>query len=103
MCFRFFSENIVVFEPQGLLGKGYWPYCDYDNSTYKIGDGAPEYVPMSTARGGSCGDRLDTSDEKFFQRMKGGGEMQLKIGTNRGKVNLSGFAEALDYATSEFK
>lgn len=100
LCFRFYDKDFVVVEPQGVSGKGYWPYCEYDHIPYHVDDNGPGVVP--TIKSGLCADDLDTAQEHFIQELKKGKTLHAQLNSSRGKVRLNGFGSAWDYAVAQF-
>lgn len=99
-CFRFYSQQFVVVEPQGVREKGYWPHCEYDRISYRVDDSEPAMIP--TIKGGLCSDDLDTAKEQFIQELKRGKTLYAQLLSSRGQVPLNGFASAWDYASDQF-
>lgn len=100
LCLRFYDKDFVVVEPQGVSGKGYWPYCEYDHIPYRVDENGPSVVP--TIKSGLCGDDLDTTKEHFIQELKRGKTLYAQLNSSRGRVQLDGFGSAWDYATGQF-
>lgn len=99
-CFRFYSQEFVVVEPQGVREKGHWPHCEYDRISYRVDNSEPGMIP--TIKGGLCSDDLDTAKDQFIQRLKTGKTLYAQLLSSHGQVPLNGFGNAWDYAREQF-
>lgn len=88
--FRIFGRSLVTQDvPYGVGGRNYWPHCDLDYSTYKIGNARPEYI-ASVDEPGSC-DKVSLS---VIRKFRAASSAKVKIHYTTGTLSLAGFTAA---------
>lgn len=90
--FEIFGDEVVVLSPgAGFLGRGSWPYCDYDLSSLSVDDSkAVALTPVASP--GSC--RAVALNGEAVQKMLAGNTARVKLGGMEGTFFLDGFKEA---------
>jgi hypothetical protein len=88
--FRIFGGSLIGFEIDNLIdGKDYWPYCDFDLSSFKVDSAKVRYF-STRDMGGQCDQILPD----FVQAWSAGNEAKLKLNDTVGTVSLKGFSAA---------
>jgi hypothetical protein len=88
--FRVFGGTLVTLDvDRELGGKGYWPSCDYDTSSFRVDKGPVGYL-ATVDDPGSC-DNVSTSVVREFQA---GSVAKLKLNYTTGNISLKGFSAA---------
>lgn len=90
--FTVFDGSVVsLFTTTQILGRGFWPDCDFDFSSYRIGDAKPRYISTIDNLGGCNRVALNGQTIRDF---KSGQSAQVKVGYTKGIISLKGFSKA---------
>ena len=90
--FSIYNARIVdLYTTTQVPGKGYWPSCDFDSGSYRIGQAKAKYI-STVENPGSCD--LVSINGHTIRDFKAGQDAQLKLNYSKGRISLIGFSAA---------
>ena len=90
--FEIFGGSLITLSyTLNLGGKHFWPYCEYNNSSFSV-DGAKAQYIATIEEPGDC--NSISTNGSVIKAFKAGSQAKLRLGYNDGFISLKGFSEA---------
>jgi len=93
--FQIFGSSYYQFGAMGFEGKGYWPHCDFEFTSYAVDGQKASYFPLDGG-GGVC---EHITSGAWLSRFKSGNSLRLRVNGNKASASLKGFTKAWNFAS----